>query len=266
MLTTVALLTMTLAPAQAKDPEFKNTRYTYGILGQTRKSDKYLPGDVVCLLFDVEGLKVKDNGLVEYAMGFEISKKGQKGTIQKREPQNLEAINSLGTGRFPSFAIYPIPRDEDAPGDYTIKVTVTDRATKKSATLEKAFTVSKPALGLVALRFTAFSGDPAPPIAVAGQRLALHYSLVGFEMDKKEKTSDVSITIRILEDGKPVLTKPLTGDIKSDAKASPGVMLFNPYLIELNRTGKFKVELTAKCNLSKTTAKEELDLTVLETK
>jgi hypothetical protein len=262
MLTTLALLTtMTLAPAQKDGPEFKNTRFTYGVLGQSRKDDKFLPGDVVSLATTVKGLEVKNDGMVTYSMGFEISKKGQKGTVQKREPQEYRVLNWLGSGDLPVFAHWPIPRDNDAPGEYTMKITFTDVQAKKSVTLSKEFTVEKTKLGFVQ---TYFLGTP---VSIAGQTLPLQYSLVGFEMDKKLKTTNVTVTIRVIdENGKPTLAKPLTSDIKSDEKDAPGIMIFRPAQIELNRPGKFKVELTAKCNVSEKTAKEVLDLTVVEVK
>src|SRR5260370_32961012 len=132
MLTTMALLgTMTLAPAQKGDLEFKNSRFTYGVLGQGRKDSKFLPGDFVCLAFDVKGLTVKDDGMVTYSMGFEITKKGEKKPVQKREPQELRTLNWLGTGDLPSFAYWPIPRDAEAPGEYTMKITGTDNDKQK---------------------------------------------------------------------------------------------------------------------------------------
>lgn len=270
MWTTLALLgTLTLAPAQAGAPECDNARFTHGILGQTRKDDKFLPGDVVCMVFDVKGLAVKDDGKVKYSMGFEVQKKGQKNPVLKREPQDLEAFNTLGTGTFPSFATWPIPRDNEAPGKYTLKITVADTTTKKSTTLSKDFEVTPTKLGFVQVYLTSVSRDPvpAPPIAVVGQRLWLNYQLVGFEIDKKTRASDVTVTVRVLDEkGKPTLTKPFTGDIKEDEKSAPGVMVFVPYTLELNRSGKFKIELAAKCKVCGKDIVETLDLSVNENK
>jgi hypothetical protein len=267
MWTTLALLgSLTLAPAQAGDPECTNARFTYGILGQTRKEEKFLPGDIVCLTFDVKNLKLKDNGEIQYSMGFEVTKKGQNKPVQKREPQDLVAANTLGTGNFPAFAHWPIPRDSESPGEYTLKITVTDRQTKKSATLSKKFEVVQTKLGFVQMGLSSMKGDPVAPVAVPGQSMALLYHLVGFEIDKKTKASNVTITIRVLEDGKATLAKPFSGDIKEDEKNAPGLMIFNPYVLSLNRAGKFKIELAAKCNVSGKDVKEVLDLTVLETK
>src|SRR3954447_4849741 len=93
---------MSVAPAQI---ELKNVRSTYGVLGQERKDDKILPGDLLVVAFDIEGLKVKDDGRVLYAMGMELTKKGKEKPEFKRDPQDLEAINSLGGSTLPAFAL-----------------------------------------------------------------------------------------------------------------------------------------------------------------
>ena len=96
MWTAVALTTvMTLAPAQGL--ELKNVRTTYGILGETRKDDKILPGDVIILAFDIEGLKAQANGKVEYSMGMEFSKLKAAKPVFKRDPTELEGYNSLAS-------------------------------------------------------------------------------------------------------------------------------------------------------------------------
>ncbi len=269
MWTTVALMTMTLAPAQAGKPEFKNERFTYGIHGQARKDDKFLPGDVVCLTYDVGNMTVSPVGRVQYEMGMEVIKKGQQKAVFKRAPQALEAYNSLGGTSFPSFALYIIPRDAQAPGDYTMKVTVQDRAVKagKSTTLSKTFTVATPRFGFTQVHLTTFRGDPTPPVAVPGQQIWVHYRLVDFGFDKKTNLTDLDMQIRVLDsDGKPALTKPFAGNIKSDQKAAPGEMRMREHVIDVNRPGKFKIELKATDNTNKKTIEQTLDLTVLEVK
>jgi len=264
MWTTLALMTLSLAPAQASEPTFKNARFTYGILGQTR-SDKFLPGDAVVLAFDVQGLSVDGEGYIKYAMGMEISKGGK--SVLKRDLQKLEATNHLGKSNLPSYAIWPIPRDTSSPGEYTMKVTVKDGKTNKSSTLTKKFTVEKTRLGFVQVSLTnaTRAPEPVPPLAVPGQRVMLHYTLVGFDLGK-DKQTDVTMQIRFLDsDGKPTLSKPLKASIKSETD-TPGVMVLNPMLIEMNRAGKFKVELKATCNVLKKTTTRTLDLEVRDQK
>jgi len=270
MWTTLALMTtLTMAPAQAGEPEIKNARFTYGILGQLRKEEKFLPGDTVFLMFDVEGMKTRDDGRVLYSQMIEVLKKGQAKPVLRREFET-ETTNVLGKGSFRSWAWWPVPRDSEAPGEYTLKLTVKDRGTGKTAVHSKKFEVPKTGIGFIQLRLlTPAAGDevPAAPVCVAGQKVLLHHSLVGFEPDKKERQVNVSITIRVLDEaGQPTLTKPFKGDVKGDEKDAPGIMYLRPYLMELNRPGKFKIELAAVCNVSGKKAKETLDLTVLDTK
>jgi len=267
MWTTLALMTLSLAPAQGGSPDFKNVRFTHGLLGQARKSDKYLAGDTVVLAFDVANMTVKNNGRVLYSMGMEVTKKGDKKPVLSRDAEDREVINTLGGGTFPSFAAWVIPRDMGAPGEYTLKVTVTDRETKKSQTLTRKFTVEKPRLGFVQVFLSSLRGDPIPPVAVPGQRVLLHHTLVGFGFDKKEKQTDITLTIRVLDSNdKPTLAEPYKGPVKTDAKSAPGVMLLTPYLMELNRPGKYKVELKAVDNVTGKSTTETLDLTVLSVK
>jgi hypothetical protein len=269
MWTTLALMTtLTMAPAQAGEPEIKNSQFTYGILGQVRKDDKFLPGDTVFLTFETDGMKVRDDGRVLYSQVMEVYKKGQTKPVLRRELDS-ETTNVLGKGTFRAWAIWQVPRDTDSPGEYTLKLTLKDRATGKSATHSKKFEVKKTELGFVQLRLLAPQRDemPVPPVCVAGQKILLHHWLVGFQSDPKEKQVSVAITIRVLdESGQPTLVKPFKGDVKGDEKDAPGIMVLLPYPMDLNRPGKFKIELSAVCNVSGKKAKETLDLTVLDTK
>ncbi len=115
-------------PAQAGQLELKNVRVTYGILGQERKDTNYLPGDMVVLAFDIEGLKVAADGKVQYSMSMELIDKAGK-SVFKKDPQEMLTVNTLGGGRLPSFALTEIGTDT-APGTYTMNVVVNDLAAK----------------------------------------------------------------------------------------------------------------------------------------
>lgn len=257
-----ALALMTVLNVAPAELELKNVRTTVGVLGQERKDDKLLPGDVLVVAFDIDGLQVKDDGRVLYAMGMELTKKGKEKPEFKRDPQDLEAVNSLGGTSLPAFALSVIGTDTAA-GEYSLKVTVRDRQGKTEKTLTKSFEVLPAALGFVQVRFTSGSGEPAPAVAVPGQRLYLHCALVGFGLSK-EKLPHVTFEMQVLdESGKPTLEKPFKGDIKTDLKNTPGMMTFLPIPLELNRAGKFKVAIKAKCNISGKTADQLLDLNVI---
>jgi len=261
----MALTALSLAPAQQGDTlKLTNSRITYGVLGQKREDTKFLPGDVFVVAFDIEGLKVKDDGRVLYAMGMELTKKGGKAPLFKRDLQPLEAVNSLGGSTLPAFGLTILGLDAEE-GEYNFKVTVKDRTANKTETLEKKFAVLKPKLGFVKVHLTTSTGEPAPPVAVPGQRLMLNCSLVGFEVGKKDKLPDVTFKMQILDDkGKPTVAKAFEGPIRTEIKDTPGMMNFLPMPLELNRAGHYKIQMTATCNLTKAKTEQTLDLEVLK--
>ena len=264
MWTAVALTTvMTLAPAQGL--ELKNVRTTYGILGETRKDDKILPGDVIILAFDIEGLKAQDTGKVEYSMGMEFAKKDAKKPVFKRDPTELEAYNILGGSTLPAFATYSLAPDI-APGQYTLKVSVKDLAGKGEKVLEKTYTVLEPKFGFIRVRLTASNGeDPVPPIAVAGQRVLFFCSLANVKLGK-DKKPHVSFEMVIQDaDGKPTIAKRYKADITTELKDSAGIMTFLPRQLDLNKPGKYKIVIKATDNISKETTEQTLSLNVLGT-
>jgi hypothetical protein len=260
------------APAQTAPLTLDNVRETYGILGQRRPDAKLLPGDVYVVAFDIKNLQVKDDGKVVYSMGMELIDKDKK-TQFKKEPKELEAINSLGGSRIPSFALSVIGTDT-APGEYTLIVTVKDHAANKTQTLTRKFEVLKPQFGFVRVGITYDGGAvPAPTVAVPGQTYWVNFGLVGFELTKDKDPAkqhpNVSVEMRILdlETGKPTLAKSSTGNVTELSDQQYKTFLpFLPFPINLNRNGKFKIELKATDNLSKKTVVQELEFTVLEVK
>jgi hypothetical protein len=261
----LALTTVLTVPAQAGDLKVSNIRSTHGILGQTRSDNKdLLPGDLLVVAFDIENLTVKPDGLVRYAMGMELTKKGKTKPEFKRDPQDLEAFNNLGGSTLPAFAMTLIGTDTP-PGEYVLKVTIKDRGAKPvvEKTFEQKFTVKPVELGFVQVKLTNGGGEPVPAVAVPGQSVWVHYSLVGYKTDDK-KVPHVTFEMQILDSaGKPCVEKPYKGDIKSEAKESPGQMLFQPTPIQLNRSGKFTILLKATDHVGKTKTEQKLDLEVL---
>lgn len=257
---TALALTAVLAPAQ--DLELKNVRTTYGILGQERKDDKFLPGDVLVVAFDIDGLKVQENGKILYAMGMELTKKGGAKPEFKKDPQDLEAFNSLGGTSLPAFALTSLGTDTKE-GTYTLKVTIKDRQAKTEKTLTKEFEVVKPDFGFVRVHFSG-GAEPAPAVAVPGQRLLVNYALVGFGLGR-DKQPDVTIEVTVVDDaGKPTVAKGLKSEIKKAPADGSTLMMFYPTPLELNRPGKFTVTLKATDNISKKTSEAKLSLTVVD--
>src|SRR5206468_504491 len=102
---------------------------------------------VYFVAFDADGLKVSDEGQVLYRMGMELTnRKGER--VYGSDPQDLETVNTLGGTRLPCFA-QAVIGTQTPPGEYTMKVTLTDRAAKTTQTLTRKFEVLKPQLGFV---------------------------------------------------------------------------------------------------------------------
>lgn len=257
---------LTAAPHQAGDLKLTNKRATYGFLGAERTDNKYLPGDICYITFDMENLDVREDGKVLYSMKMELL--NPQGKVEfGREPQDLEATNALGGNRMPGFARADIGTDT-APGTYTMKLTVTDRRAKKTAMLEHKFDVLPKEFGLVRVGYSTLSEKPTsvPYIAVAGETILVGGTVLHFARDQKTMQPNVGLQVRVLdEDGKQVLPKPMTDEVKQlDSVKRLDIPIGMP--LELNRPGKFTVELEATDRISKKTAKVSLPLQVVEQK
>jgi hypothetical protein len=271
MWATLALATaLNLAPAQSGTLQLKNDRATYGPLGQERKDSRILGGDYYIVAFDIEGLKVRDDGQVKYSMSLELTNKEGKSQY-RQDPQELEAYNPLGTGRVPGVVQVFVGTDQPE-GEYTIKVTVKDLATEKSATLTRKFEVLPRKFGFVQVGFSyqvpvRDVALAAPPIGVAGQTLLLNFAVVGFELDKARKDQpNIETSLRVFdEDGKQTLAKPFSGTANEvGPEHKKGIPM--QFTLSLNRPGKFKLQLKATDKVSGKTAEQALDLTVIELK
>ncbi|HJT75902.1 MAG TPA: hypothetical protein VJ739_01765 [Gemmataceae bacterium] len=254
------------APHQAGDLKLTNVRATYGFLGAERKDNKFIPGDICFITFTMENLDVGEDGKVLYSMKMELLNPQGK-LVFGKEPAKLDAFTSLGGNRMPAFAKTEIGTDT-APGEYTIKLTVTDLRAKKTATLERKFEVLPKEFGLVRVGYATLSEQPVsvPYVTVPGETIFLGGSLLHFGRDPKTMQPNIGLQIRVLdEDGKSVLTKPVTDEVKElNPVKRPDIPIGMP--LGLNRPGKFTVELEATDRISKKTAKVSLPLHVIEEK
>src|SRR5262245_28283775 len=127
MWTTVAVVAaLSLAPQQTNQLTLANVRSTYGSLGVPRKDNRLLPGDQVFVAFDIQGITVDPHGRVLYSTTTEVLDKSGK-RLFMQEPRDQEAQNALGGKSVPGFVMLNVGLDSPA-GEYSVKVTVTDRA------------------------------------------------------------------------------------------------------------------------------------------
>jgi hypothetical protein len=255
MWTSLALMTaLSWAPAQNNQLEVKNARFTYGILGQERKDSTFLPGDMVVLAFDIEGLKTADDGSARYSMTMKLFHGNDPKPVLAKVPQAMTVVNTLGGNRLPSFALTNLFTDAEK-GEYTMSIEIQDQLGKTSTKLERKFTVKPMEFGIVRIGFVYSqlneeqAGAPphlAPPLAVPGQNLMLNFSVVGYKVAGEKEDPNVQVTMAVQDDaGNPVLKKPFSGkatELDSDLKKLKIIPFQVP--VQVNRSGKYKIVIT----------------------
>jgi hypothetical protein len=261
MWTTIALLaTLGGTPAQT-DLALTHVRSTHGLLGPERTNETLAPGDILFVCFDIEGVRVEDDGKVRYSMAIDVSDSTGK-VLYKQNPKDTEVRTSLGGNSVPAYAKLTVGLDQP-PGDYEIKVTVKDLASDKQQSLTRAFKVLPKDFALVRA-MASVDTDAQYPAAIfaCGQGVWVHCSAVGFGRGGANKQPNVTFEMRVLDDaGKPTLAKAVTNTVNKGIpdKESALPMAFP---LSLNRAGKFTIELQATDQSSGKKAKLSFPITV----
>jgi hypothetical protein len=258
-------LVPTTLPIQTGELEITNVRPMFGVLGPVRPAGKLLPGDVYHLAFDIENVKINDKGVAQYSMAMEVTDNKNKVHF-KQEPVQLQSLNAFGGKSLPAIANLEIGRDQP-PGQYNVKVTVTDGTTKKTKSFMHAVEVAPPGFGLVRLSISADPNHqvPAPAIAAPGQTLWVQALAVGYKRGGAKDQPNLQIEMSVLDDkNQPTLPKPIT-DVFTDLPKDSTVFPINFQLVP-NRPGKFTVQLKATDKVANKTAELSIPVTVLEVK
>lgn len=259
------LLALSLIPGQPGQLTLTNVRATYGVQGAPRPNTKFLPGDNFVLSFDVEGLKTDEGGQVLYSIAMGVTDSTGK-VLLKQEPRDLVANNSLGGNRLQAFASIRIGLDQP-PGQYTVKVAVTDRATRATGTLSRTYEVLPKGFDLVRLS-TSYDSEGKIPAAFVGegQTIWVNFFAVGFGRSGAQEQPNLSVVMRILDEtGRPTLLKPFAGEINNKVPAK-ALSLPMQFMVELNRPGKFTLELKATDKITGQSATVSYPLDVLKAK
>jgi hypothetical protein len=242
--TLVSLAALSLTVGQADGLNLTNVRNTYGVSGPTRADSKILPGDTVCLSFDIEGMQIDAKGKVKYSIGMEVA--NEKGKVLFRQlPSDLEADVAAGSKTVPACAKIQVGTHQP-PGDYTLKVTVTDRAAGASREISRTYQLLPKGFGLVQLTTTADRHGATPVAALTkGKPAWINFAAVGFGRDKDKGQPHVHVVMKVLDEEKqPVLREPASGAINKDVPAEENALSMQ-FELRLHRTGKFTVELKA---------------------
>ncbi len=259
----LALFALGLATAPASALELTNPRNTYGELGGTRPEAALLPGDVLFVGFDIEGISINAEGNVVYTMGMELQDKAGK-SIFKQEPVQKSDFVPLGGNKLPARAYITVGLDQ-LPGEYVLKVTVTDVATKTAKTLDRKFTVAPKDFGIVAVYTSVDERGqiPSPTTGVVGQSVFVQFGIVGFARDATKKQPIVLIEMQPLDDaGKPTVSKPSVFNLDAGVdEKDPGFSV--RFLLPLTRAGKFTIRLKATDKVANKTYTFDVPLAVV---
>jgi hypothetical protein len=255
------LASLLAVPAQADDLSLTNVRLTHGMSGPKRPNAKVLPGDHLIVSFDITGITTDESGKARYSISTELS--DADGKVQFRQPpRDQEIVVSLGGGILPAFAQADVGLKQPA-GDYSMKVTVTDRATGKSQSLTQPFTVLPPAFGAIRLGISRDPDGQLPILLpVAGDTVYCSLSVVGFQRDKPEGQPHVVLEIRVLDaKGKPTFARPTVGTVNKDVPVRDVVIPLQ-FPLTLNRTGTFTLELKLTDKISGKSIEKSAQFTV----
>jgi hypothetical protein len=240
----LAVTLVGLATGQGGSVSIANQRLTYGHLGPQRPTNKYLPGDMIDLLFEAKGITFDAKGKATYTTALAIlDPKGED--LLKQAPKSSSTQNYLGGNSVPCAAHFGIPLNSQ-PGTYTLRVTITDSANKQPATVEQKIEVLPMDFGLVHVGTSANREATISwsPVGVVGDSIYLNFAAIGFKRDGK-KQPNIKVTMRVLDDkGKPTGGAEMTGEANNGVP--PDVELLPmQFGVTLNREGRFTLELTA---------------------
>lgn len=247
-----------LLPGLAHSLEVKNVRLTHGAWGATRLEDKFMPGDYLFMMYDLEGITVDEKtGKASYLIVMEVIDSQGK-TIFKQESPN-EVVPMLGGNRLPGKLDVIMGRQQ-APGKYWVRLNITDRISKENKVFHKIFHLVEPGFG--------FIGVVAPAIGVPGQHYLVQMALVDMTLDGKNQPN-VDISMRILDEtgttpvAKPILTS-FPKDLPEDADLKKNNFQPLQVPVYLNRPGRFIIEVDAVDKNGNKQSKLRIPLTVLD--
>lgn len=271
MFGSVLLMTaLMVSPAQAGGLKLTNVRPTFGQLGGPRPDSKYLPGDVLCYSFDIEGITINDEGQVQYEMGMEIHDSNKK-LVFESKPSARVNLALLGGGKLPAIAFTTI-EDDQAAGTYTLKLTVKDLLAKPAATqtFTQTFEVTKKQFGIVGVSMSVDERGsiPAPTTGVVGQYYFVQFGVVAFARDAKAKAGPpqpkLNFEMTILDAaGKPTFAKPIAYKLADEVKEADSLVVMR-YPIPFTRAGKYTVRLTAVDDLANKRTTFDLPITAVD--
>jgi hypothetical protein len=242
--TAIFLAALSLAPGESGRLSVSNVRTTYGPLGPTRPNNQILPGDLVCLCFDVQGFQVNSAGKIHYGVGLEATdSKGRM--VFKNEPSDVELASPTSGQSVPICAKVDVGL-ASPPGKYDLNVTIVDRTAGTKASVTRSYELVPLKFGIVRVSLTSDrEGQNSAEVFSQGKPGWINFTAVGFGRDKVQGQPRVTVTMRVLDQsGRSVLPEPSSGTINQGVPPQVGAVPMQFRLL-LAQTGRFTVELKA---------------------
>ena len=221
------------------------------MLGPERKSSEYVSGDQVFVRYTVAGFQTDADGRTRAEFRLTVTDAGGKQVLRRETP--LNQAFALGGDSLPGSASFDLGEDVP-PGDYEIKVDVTDLISKEIASFRYKFTCKKEEFALLWVRFSHdAAGDvPAPAGGVVSQALHVRMKAVGFDRSKGE--IDVEMEIAVFDAaGKPVMHRPFRTGVHNEKpdEVKQVTSLRLSSVLALNRSGTFTLRITVTDKVTK---------------
>lgn len=252
------VLGVCVAPAAAVD--VTDVRATKGPMGAKREDNKYLPGDMLFLYFEIKDLQLdpKDSMAAKYQTTLEILDKEGKVVFKEQTP--MQKIILLGGTQIRSNAFAVLGTGQEA-GKFKARLTVNDVNANQKKEVFHEFEVLPAGFGLIQ--------PNTPAVWFAGLDYTVSFSLVGMKRNK-DKLPDVNMTLSVLDEaGKSVLAKPWEFNVQifhtppgndlTIKDVAPVVFTFF-----LNKAGTYTIQVDAVDEISKEKRQMKFPLKVLD--
>jgi len=253
-----AFVALGLFPNLGSALEIKNIRPSYGPFGATRSETKLLPGDVMFISYELDGLGIDPKtSKTNYDTTLEFVDAKDKVLFMKKNPNN-ELLPMLGTGRMPGDLHIIVPPGQPA-GKYAIRFTVHDRVGKEAKVFTYPIEVLPQGFGFV--------GVTAPAIGLPGQHYVLGFGVVNLATDKKSMPS-AEVSIKIMDDKGtavvPAVKYEWPRDMPDGIDLSQANFVPVSHSIFLNRPGRFRIEIRVNDKFGTKMAEMTYPMTVID--
>ncbi|MFO0964122.1 MAG: hypothetical protein U0793_00860 [Gemmataceae bacterium] len=255
-----ALLLWTFAAGGDAKLEITDVRTTLGYMGATRDKTPRLPGDTIHFAFNVRNLALNKEGQADFSMLLEVlDPKGD--VIYSQGPRNHLVQNFFGGNLVPCHALMNLPNDAE-PGEYTARVTITDKNGGGKVSFSGKGKVLAPDFGIFRVGTFGEFGSPRAPVGTVGELLQVRFSVTRFEQNKAGDC-DLDVSLKILDDkGEPLKVKTHSHHIKTAPKSVEKALPLQ-FGLTLDRPGQFTLLISARDNKQGKTSEMRIPLRVL---